>query len=323
MRPAALILPAALLAALPALPALAQEFPLTIDTTYGPVTIPAPPQRVATVDYAGADNVLALGAQPLTVRKWFAPYPNELWPWAQALSRADPLLLEGDLDFEAIAATDPDVILALRSGITAEDFAKLNAIAPTVAVPPGHSDYDLDWIEQAERAALALGKVDEAAAQIDAIRAELAATVAAHPEWQGKTFAMLTWWNGTVGLYTPGDSSVKFIQELGLTVLPRVAELSQPDTFYVEISQEVLPDLDADVIFWWAPTDSPEIAAIVARQTMRAVAEGREIFLDQTSQANGALANGSLLSQPIAIRLMAERIESALDGDPATPVPQK
>jgi len=85
----------------------------------------------------------------------------------------------------------------------------------------------------------------------------------------------------------------------------------------------VLPDLDADVIFWWAPADSPEIAAIVARQSMRAVAEGREIFLAQTSKANGALANGSLLSQPIAIRLIADRLDAALDGDPTTPVPQE
>lgn len=305
------------------LAALAQDFPVTIDTAFGPVTIEAPPERIATVDYAGVDNVLALGFQPLTVRKWFAPYPNELWPWAQALSETDPVLLEGDLDFEAIAATDPDVILAFRSGITADDFARLNAIAPTVAIPPGHSDYDLDWIEQAERAALALGRVDEAAAQIAAIEVELAATVAANPEWQGKTFAMMTWWNGTVGLYTPGDSSVKFIEDLGLTVHPAVVALSRPDTFYVEISQEVLPDLDADVIFWWAPADSPEIAAIVARQSMRAVTEGREVFLAQTSEANGALANGSLLSQPIAIRLIAERIDAAIDGDPSTLVPQE
>lgn len=313
----------ALLALSIASPAVSQEFPLTIDTAFGPVTIPAPPERVATLDYAGVDNVLALGFQPLTVRKWYAPYPNELWPWAQALSKSDPVLLEGDLDFEAIAATDPDVILAFRSGITAEDFARLNAIAPTVAIPPGHTDYDLTWIEQAERAGLALGRSDEAAAGIAAVQADLAATVAANPEWKGKTFAMLTWWNGTVGLYTPGDSSVKFIEELGLTVHPAAVALSQPDTYFVEISQEVLPELDADVIFWWAPADSPDIAAIVARKSMRAVAEGREVFLAQTSEVNGALANGSLLSQPVAIRMIAERIDAAIDGDPATAVPQK
>jgi iron complex transport system substrate-binding protein len=305
-----------------AAPALAQDFPLTLDTAFGPVTIEAQPERVATLDYAGADNVLALGFQPLTVRRWFAPYENELWPWAQGLAAARPVVLEGDLDFEAIAATDPDVILAFRSGITAEDFARLKAIAPTVAIPPGATDFSLDWIEQAQRAGLALGKSDEAAAQIAAIQAQLAETAAAHPDWQGKTFAMLTWWNGTVGLYTPGDSSVKFIEDLGLTIHPGVVAHAKPDTYYVEISQEVLPELDADVIFWWAPADSPEIAAIVARQSMRAVAEGREVFLPQTSEANGALANGSLLSLPVAIRLIAERIEAAVDGDPATPVPQ-
>ena len=62
------------------LPVLAQDFPLTIDTTFGLVTIESAPERVATVDYAGADNVLALGFQPLTSREWFGPYPNTLGP---------------------------------------------------------------------------------------------------------------------------------------------------------------------------------------------------------------------------------------------------
>jgi iron complex transport system substrate-binding protein len=62
--------------ALLALPAMAQDFPLIIDTAFGPVTIDAQPERVATLDYTGADNVPVLGFQSLTVRKWFAPYPN-------------------------------------------------------------------------------------------------------------------------------------------------------------------------------------------------------------------------------------------------------
>lgn len=304
-----------------ALPAQAQEFPLSIENKFGTTVIEAQPERVATLDYAGVDNVLALGFQPLTARQWLGPYENQLWPWAQALSTADPVVLAGDLDFEQIAATDPDVILALRSGITEDDYEKLSLIAPVVAVPPGRSDYDLDWVEQAELAGLALGRSELAAAKIAEIEAAVAATVEAHPEWHGKTFAMMTYWDGSVGLYSATDSSVKFVSSLGLTVHPKVAELSEPGEYYMKISEEILPDLDADVVFWWAPSDSPEINGLAARKAMRAVAEGREVFLALDSQANGAMAHGSLLSQFEAIRLVTAMVEAAIDGDPATEVP--
>lgn len=307
-------------------PALAQEtqapdFPLSIETKFGTTVIPAQPERVATIDYAGVDNVLALGFQPLTARAWTGPYENQLWPWAQKLATDDPVVIGAELDFEAIAGTDPDIILALRSGITQEDYDKLSLIAPVVAVPPGRSDYDLDWIEQAELAGLALGRPDEAASMVAGIKAQVKATVDAHPDWQGKTFVMMTYWSGSVGLYSGGDSSVKFVESLGLTVHPKVEAFSAPGTYYTSISEEVLPELDADVVFWWAPADSPDIAGLAARKTMRAVAEGREVFLALDSQTNGALAHGSLLSQPEAIRRVTAKVEAAIDGDPATAIP--
>ena len=301
--------------------AVAQDFPLTIEHKFGSTVIAEAPQRVATIDFAGADNVLALGFQPLTARAWFGPYDDALWPWAQARSSADPVVLAGDLDFEKIAATDPDVILALRSGISAQDYDRLSLIAPVVAVPPGRGDYDLDWQEQAELAGLALGRSDEAAAQIEAVKAAVAEAAEAHPEWQGKTFAMMTYWDGSVGLYSATDSSVRFVSSLGLSVHPKVEELSVPGEYYITLSEELLPELDADVVFWYAPADSADIAGLVARKNMRAVAQGREVFLSLTSQTNGAMSHGSLISLIEAIERITPKIEAALDGDPATAVP--
>ncbi len=299
----------------------AQDFSLTIETTFGPVTIEAPPERVASLDYAGADNVLALGFQPLTVRAWFGPDADTLWPWARPLSTQAPVVLEGDLDFEAIAATEPDVILALRSGITAAEHARLSAIAPVVAVPPGAGDWDLTWQEQALLAGLALGRAAEAEGQVAAVGAAIAAVGASRPDWADRTFAMLTWWDGSVYLYTSTDSSVRIIEGMGLALHPRVAELSVEGQSSVIISEEILPELDADVLFWWAvPDNIPVIEALPARGTMRAAAEGREIILPTDSAVNGALANGSLLSLPVAVEMLIPMIDAAIDGDPATPV---
>lgn len=303
-----------------ATPALAQDFPLTIHHNFGEAVIPVAPQRVATVDYAGADNVLALGFQPLTARMWFGPYDNALWPWASAQATGDPVVLNDPLDFEAIAATNPDVILALRSGITGEDYAKLTAIAPVVAVPAGRGDYDLTWDEQAMLAGRALGQEAKALELVAGVKAQIAQVAADHPDWAGKTFAMLTWYDGAVGLYSATDSSVKLLEQLGLTIHPEVAALSQEGEFYISISQEILPDLDADVIVWYAEPGAAEIDAITARKSMRASAEGREVFLGLDSPVNGALSHGSLLSLPEAVTLLAPMLDAALDGNPETPV---
>ena len=137
--------------ALCAAPALAQDFPLTIDHKFGQTVIEAAPQRVASIDYNGADNLLALGVQPVMVRYWFGDYPRAVWPWAEALLTGTPEILKAELNFEQIAATDPDLIMAVYSGITAEDYAKLSEIAPVVTIPEGVGDYELGWQDQAHR----------------------------------------------------------------------------------------------------------------------------------------------------------------------------
>lgn len=312
---------AASLLALTSVAGMAQDFPLTIEHKFGEATLNIQPKRIVTVDYAGHDNILALGEQPLTTRFWFGPNENGVWPWAQDLLKVEPEVLRGQLDFEQIATTNPDVIIAIRSGISAEEYDKLSEIAPVVAVPPGYGDYELQWHEQAQLAGRILGKEEEALAQIEAIRTKIKATSNAHPEWQGKTFAMATYWNGSVGVYSAYDSSVKFIEGLGLDVAPGVQEISEKGEFYVTISEEKLPILDADVLFWFTTPDSEkQIKGLPLRSTLNAVREGREIMMSTNSITNGALSHGSLLSLDAAIDALVPQIEAAIDGDPNSAV---
>ena len=278
----------------------------------GPTVIPAAPERVATLDYAGADKCWRWGFQPLTSRPVVRAAGQHALALGQVLSTADPVVIGGEIDFEQIAATDPDVILALRSGISAEDYSRLSLIAPVVAVPPGRGDYDLDWREQALLAGLALGRSAEAEAQVTTVEAQIAQVAADHPEWAGQTFAMLTWWDGSVGLYSAGDSSVRTISDMGLTLHPRVQELSVPGEYYITLSQEILPELDADVLSWFStPENLAAIEVITARAAMRAPGEGREVDAEHSDIANGALAHGSLLSLPAAMEALVTMIEAA------------
>src|SRR5690606_24456816 len=100
---------------------------------------------------------------------------------------SEPVVLSGDLDFENIATSDPDVIIALWSGIDEDEYERLSLIAPVIAVPDGVADYSLPWDQRALIAARAVGAEHEAVRQIDAINERLTIIRADHPQWEGKT----------------------------------------------------------------------------------------------------------------------------------------
>ncbi|WP_127143960.1 ABC transporter substrate-binding protein [Pelagibacterium montanilacus] len=295
----------------------AQEFPLTIEHKFGATTIPERPLRVATVDYNGADNLLALGVQPLTVRYWFGEY--DVWPWAKEMLTGTPEILRGELNFEQIAASEPDVILALYSGITDRDYQQLSAIAPVVAVPEGVGDYELAWDQQALVAGRAIGEEDEAQAQVDAINAELAAIAGRNPEWAGQTVSLGTIWEGANHVYTTSDPRVQLLNQMGLDNHPEVVALSDPGTFSVELSEERPEAFDSDVLIWFADEGMEPIENAIFRPTLTAVQEGREVFLGPI--VTSALSHTSLLSLPYALEVLEPSIALAIDGDPTTEVP--
>lgn len=128
-------------------------FPVTIDHKFGVTVIPREPSRVVTIGYTKQDPVLALGVTPLAVREWFGDQPHAVWPWArEALGDAQPQVLRmpfGELDYEAIAVLQPDLIIATHSGIQEAEYQRLARIAPTVAQPGSYPDFGVPWQEQA------------------------------------------------------------------------------------------------------------------------------------------------------------------------------
>ena len=75
-----------------AFPALAQDFPVTIEHKFGTTVIEAKPERVASVDHGGIGNLLALGVSPYLVHGFgsfaMAPPPSALRPPPLAGSRS-------------------------------------------------------------------------------------------------------------------------------------------------------------------------------------------------------------------------------------------
>lgn len=309
---------AAALALFPLTPALAQEFPLTIPHKFGETTIPEKPERVASVDYGGLGNLLALGVEPVIVRDWRDDFPYTAGPWAAPLLKGEPVVIDGPLDPEIVAASDPDVIIALWSGIDQSEYDQLSQIAPVVAVPDRAGDYALPWDARALIAGRAVGEEAAAARQIAEIEERLAGIRAAHPDWAEATAVVGSVVEGQFNAYTSEDVRAQFMVALGFDTPEALDEITG-DAFHLMLSPETIAPYDADVIVWYGGGDRlPETLDFAARPFLAAHRDGGEIFLPDDVIA--AFARVSLLSIPAVLDALEPMLVAAADGDPATEV---
>lgn len=300
-------------------------FPVTIEHRYGSTEIPAAPERVVTVGLTDHDTVLALGVTPVALTDWFGEQPNGVWPWAQdLLGDAQPVVLDSsEINFEQVAAADPDLILGVNSGLTRNEYDTLSQIAPTVAQSGEHVDFGTPWQEQTRIIGTALGRSDRAEELIDEVEAEFAAAREANPEFDGATGVIaLTGEDGNYYPYGPADARSQFMANLGFELSPEIADLAG-DEFFATISSERFGLLNADVLVWIADSQSQldALRSDPVYQAQPVVAEGRDVFLPPNGPLGAALSYNNVLSLPFAIDGMVPLLQAAVDGDPNTEVP--
>jgi iron complex transport system substrate-binding protein len=295
-------------------------FPLTLEHKYGETVLDEVPERVVSVGFTDQDFLLALEVVPVGIRDWYGDQPFATWPWAQeALGDAEPEVLPADaLSYEAIAALRPDLIVGVSSGMTAEEYATLSAIAPTLAQSDEFVDYGVPWQEATRAIGQAVGKADEAEALVTEVEELFAEARAEHPEFEGASgvvaFVMAA---DEVGGYAEEDTRSRVLEDLGFEVPAEIDELAG-DSFYASFSAENIDRLDADLVAWVAATDDviAQIEASPLRSGLRAVEEGREVFLD--AEVGAAAGFSSPLSLPYVLEELVPRFALAVDGDPAT-----
>jgi len=238
-------------------------FPVSIEHALGTTEIAAEPERVVTWGWGSADAAIAVGVVPVAIP--FQSYGGDeegVLPWIrEALEEQGeeiPTVLPDSSEeppYEEIAAADPDVILATYSGITAEQYELLSAIAPTVAYP-GEA-WATPWKDVITITGEALGKSAEAETVLADIDSAVAEQAEAHPEFADKSLAAVWDIAGTFYVYKPADPRVEFLHGLGFVDAPSVEELSTGDeTFYYTLSYEELDKLDADVVVSYSDTQA-------------------------------------------------------------------
>jgi iron complex transport system substrate-binding protein len=229
-------------------------YPVVIKHALGTTTIAEKPERIATVAWANHEVPLALGIVPVgfAAANFGDDDGDGLLPWVAEklaeLGADQPVLFdEGDgIDFEAVAATNPDVILASYSGLSQSDYDTLSRIAPVIAYP--EAAWSTDWRDMIRYNSAGLGMAAEGEALIADVEAEIAEAVAGHPELQGTSAMFVTHLDttdlSTVNFYTSNDTRVRFFADLGLKSPKSVMEGSVAGRFSGSISAERIDAFD-------------------------------------------------------------------------------
>lgn len=290
-------------------------FPVSIEHAFGETTIEERPERVVVLGWGAQDTVYALGLEPVGMPTY--PYgggDDGVLPWNDELYDPEVTTLLDTADgppLEAIAALEPDVILATYEGFDETVYDSLTGIAPTVAYPG--EPWTTPWREQTRMIGEALGKAGEAeqlVADADAAVAEIAAE---RSEFEGLTFAYTSMGAEALYLYLPTDPRVQLIEDLGFTVAPAVEELGADaeSSFYTQLGLENAPDIVSDVIVGFADgLSAEEVAALPIYAQVPAIRNDAAVLIDDQG-FGAAVSSISPLSLPFALDQLVDDLAVA------------
>lgn len=169
-----LIAATAMLGAAPAWAQDVSSFPFTYSHAYGQTTVPTKPERIVSLSTSG--NGLTQAAEAKLVGAWRNRYAeNGQDPWLKPYEAETKILsfgAGGVLNFEEIAALEPDLIIAVDGAVPfnlAEAFPRLNDIAPTIVPVEGGNR-----LETYKVVGAALGEAEKIEALIDRVDARIA-----------------------------------------------------------------------------------------------------------------------------------------------------
>lgn len=286
------------------------EYPLTVDTSQGKVTIPKEPHRIVATSATTADELLSLGVKPFKV----AVTPEELkigYPWLveDATAIADGGLMQKnyELNVEAIAAARPDLIIAQTFQVTDKAvFEQLNSVAPTIT--PDSKALNVDWDERLLKTAEAVGETKKAETLIAKVEKEFAAVGDTVPGISSKTYQ---WVRADPDGFGFGNGSV-----LELFGLKPAANQDNTQNTNPSLSKEKTAELDADLLAVWAPTKElrKQLDNDPLFQALPSVKNGTVIYADLD------FADAANSPAPMALRWLKDKIVPYIEALANRPV---
>lgn len=288
--------------------------PVTVEHAFGSTVIEERPERVATIDFANQEVPLALGIVPVGMSEmtWGDDDGDGVQQWTEdkleELGAETPVLFdESDgYDFEAIAETEPDVILAGYSGMSEDDYNTLSEIAPVVAYPD--HPWATEWRDSVLQNAKGLGMEEEGEQLVADLEKTIADAVAKHPELEGVTGMFMTHVDPSdlseINFYSAADTRSKYLLDLGMEIAPSIVEASGDSGDYAgSISAERADELaDVDVIITYGGQELVDaLKGDPVLSQLPAVKNDAIVNLDGEGKAIGTAANPTPLSVPALV----------------------
>lgn len=228
-----------------------------VETMHGLVEVPADPQRIVLLNYdATGSEVLALLEIPVL---GIDSNPMEMRPEIQLVGELNSVGTD-ELDVEAVAALQPDLITGMFRAGYADALESLRQIAP-VALLDG--DAALEWREVTLGLGDIVNRAEDAQALIDETE-ELIADVADSVDTSKTVVVVRPNADGTFRAYTEASFPGLILGELGIDIPEPFQEVESTEGTagargWNTFSAERLGELDeADMIILWAYGLEPE-----------------------------------------------------------------
>jgi iron complex transport system substrate-binding protein len=285
--------PAATHASAPANAPAATGATRTITHALGETEVPTNPQRIAVVGYNEVEELAALGITPIAVL-----YEIEKQLLPESFAQIPVIGNEsGAPNLEKLLALKPDLILGVDWAM-GEVYAELSQIAPSVVVPrPSFAvwkdalRFTADVVGRSEKAEELLAGYDQRVAEVrDAIGPEQLANTevtAFRPYGDGSAF--LIWIDRSFCDVIMADVGIRR-PEAQREALPEGEERID------DLSLEMIPLLDADVIFMSEPWNDETAAFMTTLEANPLFQQLRAVQAGRVYPASFAWNEGSILS---------------------------
>jgi iron complex transport system substrate-binding protein len=298
---------------------VAKDGSVTIKHAFGETKIPGPPKRVVSAGYTDGDDLLAVGVVPVAVTNWFGDQPFGVWPWAQPkLGSAQPVVLDlsNGIQIDQIAALKPDLIVATNAGLDADTYAKLTAIAPTIA-QSGQDAFFEPWKGQATTIGQAVFKDAEMSALISGIDDRFVKAGKDNTSFSGKKVFLVRGsfagdLAGDGAQITPAGWRTDFLTQMGFVIPDGIADYMKGSEALVPRDKAASVLDEADVLIWTTESDAeqaalladPTFAQLKATKTNHNVLTGKDL--------SGAIAFASVLSYGVVADQLPQQIAKVL-----------
>jgi iron complex transport system substrate-binding protein len=279
---------------------------VTVSHKFGETKVPANPSRVVTVGWTDQDFVLPLGVVPVSTREFFEEYNN--YPWVRAATDGKGVTTWGadEIDFEAIAAQKPDLILAIYETIDKKTYDRLTQIAPTVIQSADYPDEETPWDVQLLTTGKALNKEAEAKELVGKVARRIDEVRKANPEFDGKT--LVVDFGPEAGghyLLPENDPRRSLFTALGF----------KTQDVDGDVSEEKLNLLDRDVLFVNGATKQQMLES-PAFARLGVVRDDHTLYTTFESNLSGALTYSGPDALLYALDVLTPQLANALNNRP-------